>query len=194
MLQCGHCGHENPDGSRFCNSCGKGLLGPAMRQQGKTPRMIAIMVLPMVVLIGVAGFMVMGKGCSSVEGGLVSAGQPLGDFTFTPAQCRSGQRMQFFGVVILGKGQNDGAVVPFIDTLKGKLVKVEVPGSCRPPDYEECREVVVEPKQCSRFAVSIRRTGTEVNDIRLLEGSMDIDCKFPEGGTLKGKMEFDRCD
>ncbi|MBN1531492.1 MAG: zinc-ribbon domain-containing protein [Spirochaetes bacterium] len=193
MVQCRQCGHENPDGSLYCNRCGAGLDAPAMRTPKKKPLRV-MMFLPMAILLGVAMYMVVGKGCSSVSGNLVSTGRPLGDFTFTPEQCRSGQRMQFFGVGILGKGQNDGAVLPMIDAARGKLVKIEIPGTCRPPDFEECTEVIVEPKQCSRFAVSIRRTGTEVNDIRLMEGSVELDCSFPEGGTLKGRMEFSRCD
>ncbi len=102
--------------------------------------------------------------------------------------------MNFFGAVLLGDGPNDGAVVVGSDPLKGNYVKVEVPKSCKPPDHEECTEILVDRKACSVFKVRLKRTNTTVNDIRLIDGSLKLKCKFPEGGTFKGKIKFDSCD
>ena len=32
-----------------------------------------------------------------------------------------------------------------------------------------------------------------VNKIRALRGKLELDCKFEEGGSIKGKIEFDYC-
>jgi hypothetical protein len=136
----------------------------------------------------------LGKGCSKPEGTLISKGKPAGDFTFVPKKCRSGERMQFFGAVMLGEGQQDGAVVAIHDPIKGKLVKVEVPGSCRPPDYEKCHEILIEQKQCSTFNVNVKRTNIIINEIVLIDGSLKLDCTFPEGGTIKADMKFENCN
>jgi class 3 adenylate cyclase len=36
MGTCGACSAENPDGARFCNSCGSPLTGPEPREERKT--------------------------------------------------------------------------------------------------------------------------------------------------------------
>lgn len=136
----------------------------------------------------------MSRGCSSVTGTLVARGEPLGTFTFVPKQCRSGQRMNFFGSVILGEGQQDGAVVAIIDPVKGKVVKVEVPGSCLPPDYEKCKEVIIDPQYCSRYDVTVDKIPVMINNIVMVGGRLNLDCAFPGGGTAKGEIKFTRCN
>lgn len=198
MNKCMKCGHETTDpDALYCSRCGtKLILQPGSAQSptgtGKT-RKILMMMLPLnIVLITFAFLMV--KGCSSVTGTLVSQGGAMGDFTFTPKECRSGQRLGFFGSVLLGEGQTGGAVVAIFDPLKGKIVKIEVPGSCEPPDYEKCKEVIVDPQYCSTYDVKLDRTSILVNDIVLSEGSLNLDCKYPDGGSVKGSMTFDRCN
>jgi hypothetical protein len=102
--------------------------------------------------------------------------------------------MQFFGAVLLGKRPTDGAVVAMINQVKGKLVKVEIPGSCKPPDYEVCDEMIVEQRQCSRYDVTVNRTSVMVNNIVLIEGRINVDCTFPGGGSVKGELIFERCN
>jgi len=155
---------------------------------------ISFLLVPLNIAI-VAGVLFMtGKGCSKSEGQFMAEGPPVGDFTVVPKKCRSGQRMNFFGAVLLGEGPDDGAVVAIIDPVRGKLVKVEVPGSCKPPDREVCREVLIEPAHCPKFDVSVTRTSTTVNDIRLLDGHINIECSYPEGGVVKADLKFENCD
>ena len=71
---------------------------------------------------------------------------------------------------------------------------MEVPGSCEPPDYEKCKEVIIDPQYCSRYDMKLDRTSIMVNDIVLVEGSLDIECSFPGGGSVSGKLTFDRCN
>lgn len=148
-----------------------------------------------IITVGVLGFMFVGGGsCSSVEGTFESAGDPLGTFTFMPAQCRSGERMNVHGAILVGEGPTDGGVMVIQDPVKGPIVKVELPGSCQPPDHEVCTEVTIDKSECKVFKVKIRRTNTTVNDIRLMAGSLELDCQFKEGGTVKAKLDFDNCD
>lgn len=187
----------DPDG-RYCSQCGSPLevrIASAASTKTKKKRFrFLLFFVPLQIAIAAGGFYLVSGGCSSVSGSLVSAGKPLGNFTFTPSQCRSGERMQFFGAVLLGKGPADGAVVAMIDQMKGKLVKVEIPGSCKPPDYEVCDEVIIDARQCSRYDVVVNRTNVVVNEIFQVEGRVNLDCTFPGGGSVKGELTFKRCN
>ncbi|MCP4675024.1 MAG: zinc-ribbon domain-containing protein [Deltaproteobacteria bacterium] len=221
MAACPKCNQQVQDNSAFCSSCGATLGGApppllsspvslpdlqgqqspvnpkaaAARMKSK-PKVAPIMGLAISVAIAICAgiFMFMGKGCSSTKGVFVSQGAPLGNFTFTPKQCRSGQRMSMHGAVILGEGPTSGAVVVFRDPTKGELVKVEVPGSCRPPDYEICTEIIVDRQYCATYEISIQRTNTEVNRIRLIDGYLRLGCRFPQGGTISASIDFTNCD
>lgn len=200
MTRCPECGKKVDFGDRFCRACGKELReavsAPAAQKPAgpKKRRMVGVIALANVLLVGGAVFMVAGKGCSSVKGNLAAAGEPLGSFTFVPAQCRSGQRMSFHGVALLGKGPQDGGILAIEDAVRGKLLKVEIPGSCKPPDYEICKVVEVTPDQCQIFDLQVHRTGTQVNDIRLMKGTLRLSCAFRQGGTATADFEFSRCD
>lgn len=199
MRQCQVCKHQViEDDARYCSACGAPLAESAPSATTRTAgtsrkKKILFLTIPLNILL-VAGAFFMMKGCSSVTGTFTAKGEPLGNVTFVPKQCRSGQRMGFFGAVMLGEGQQDGALVAFLDPVKGKVVKVEVPGSCEPPDYEKCKEVIIDPQYCTRYDVKLDRTSIMVNDIVLVKGSLDIDCSFPGGGSASGKLTFDRCN
>jgi len=197
MKKCSSCGHEMPEHDLFCGQCGSRFevtpQTPITPTRKKRPLWI-IIILAVLVQGAVVGYLFMGKGCSKTEGNLVSKGEPVGTFTFTPDACRSGQRMQFYGAVILGKDQHSGAVVVIEDALKGKIVKIEVPGSCQPPDYEKCKEVIIDPAACNVYDMAVKRTSTVVNDIRLVDGHLRLNCGFKEGGNLQANLTFENCD
>jgi predicted nucleic acid-binding Zn ribbon protein len=195
-MKCSVCNHQLNDGDQFCSKCGFKVDEKKQRTSEpgkKTGRRILIPAL-FLAQIGIFAFFFLGKGCSSVEGNLISKGEPVGDFTFVPHSCRSGQRMQFFGAVILGKGQQDGAIVLIEDPVKGRIVKIEVPGSCEPPDFEKCKEVIIDPAACSVYSMSVKRTSTMVNDIHLIDGSLKLNCLFREGGSVAADMVLKNCD
>lgn len=165
------------------------------KRSGPSPLRFLPFAIGPIITVGVLGFLFFGGGsCSSVEGAFESAGEPLGTFTFVPAQCRSGERMNVHGAILVGKGPTDGGIIVVQDPVKGPTVKVELPGSCQPPDHEVCTEVTIDPSECKVFKVKIRRTSTTVNDIRLMAGSLELDCQFKAGGTVEAKLEFDNCD
>jgi len=199
MKICYKCKRQIDDNDAlYCSKCGTRLTdvpsgSDPLVQRRKSIAKILLIALPLNILIFGGVFFIF-KGCSKVEGNLVATGEPMGNFTFVPKQCRSGQHMNFFGAIILGAGPQDGAVVPFIDPAKGKQVKVEVPGSCEPPDYEKCKEVIIEPKYCSQYDVVVDKIPVMINDIVMMKGHLNLDCTFPGGGTAKGTIIFDRCD
>lgn len=165
------------------------------KRKGLNPLRLIPFALGPIIMVGVFGFMfIKGGSCSSVEGQFVSTGEPLGAFTFVPKQCRSGERMDFHGAVLVGEGPNDGGIMVIQDPVKGQIIKVELPGSCQPPDHEVCTEVTIDKSECSTFKVKVTRTNTTVNDIRLMDGSLELDCKFREGGSVKAKLDFSNCD
>ena len=57
-----------------------------------------------------------------------------------------------------------------------------------------CTYVDIDPKLCKRFNVDIRNTNTYVNEIRLLDGSLQLACTFPEGGNATADIKFESCD
>ena len=75
--------------------------------------------------------------------------------------------------------------------MKGTLVQVQKKETCK---GDSCEYVVFDREECTQFDVSIESTNTTVNDIRVLEGHLRLDCKFAEtGGTAKADITF-TCD
>lgn len=198
MRQCHNCRRQiDDDEALYCSKCGTRLVDIQTATGGTAPKRNIRKVLFVALginLVIVGGFLFMNKGCSRVTGTFVATGEPLGNFTFVPKQCRSGQHMNFFGSVLLGEGQQDGALVAVIDPVKGKTIKIEVPGSCEPPDYEKCKEVIIDPKYCSRYDVTVNKTGIMVNNIIMVDGKVNVDCVFPGGGTARGNITFEKCN
>ncbi|MBM4397320.1 MAG: hypothetical protein FJ087_16750 [Deltaproteobacteria bacterium] len=212
MPFCSKCGADTAVDDSFCRRCGADLNarpGDAVEvraapgtpgepraggQARNKPLLWAIAgvanVFVVVGLLTVLG----GKGCGHSEGSLVATGKPLGDFVLTPTQCRSGQRTGFFGVALVGDGPTEGGVLVVADPVNGRSLKIEVPGSCKPPDYDACTEIAIKPEQCSTFDVRVERTSTTVNDIVLLDGHAKVECAFPEGGTAKADFRFENCN
>jgi len=139
--------------------------------------------------------------CSSTEGKLVASGEALGDFTLTPTQCRSGEHEQFFGVYLLPEANNKGGVKIVKDPTSGYRVTIEKPGSCK---EDVCEVVEVTADGCETFKVRVVPTSTYVNDIRLLDGSLHLDCdgdkasrpgsRAPRPPTVKANITFESCD
>jgi hypothetical protein len=212
MKTCPGCGREIAEAdARFCPGCGgrldagrtfeappqpigPGRLAPDARARRKR-RIIMIALLADIPIFAIVFFLAFsGKGCGHTEGSFIAQGQPLGDFTFTPTRCRSGQRMSFFGAILVGDGPTEGGLLVGEDAVKGKFVKLEVPGSCKPPDYEVCTELFIERSYCSVFEAGVKYTNTTVNDIRLVDGHLRLDCQFPEGGSVKADIQFENCN
>ncbi len=208
MPFCRQCGSETKSTDKFCAECGTPLSpgtpagavprvpdGSLKTAKGKPVRPALIltgMILP--AAAGLAIFFLGSEGCSSVEGGLVAGGGTIPAFRLDPTQCRSGARRNFFGVILVGKDQHQGGLIVSDDVTRGKFLRVEVPGSCEPPDYEKCNVIDLSASDCSRFKVNVRTTNSTVNDIRLLEGELDIECETASLGKISGGIKFESCD
>jgi hypothetical protein len=210
VASCFSCGTAFEPGDRFCANCGTprrpdrnesvDASAEADEEPMKVPRKISGTRLLVGSVLGAAfwGVIIMvaldSDGCSSTEGTFEASGKPLGDFTFTPTHCRSGQHESFFGVYLLGKDGDAGGLKVVIDPRDGGAVMVEVPGSCRGADNDDCTVVPLEQDACATFDLDIEPTNTYVNDIRLLDGRLRLACTLPEGGSARADVRFSSCD
>ena len=128
----------------------------------------------------------MGPIATDVKGQLESRGEPLGDWVMTPDECRSGQVQDFYGVDLHSSADTQLGVRIIRDPPRGDLVNVNIPGS-------DNRAVQFSADQCDRFDVAIERTSKSKNDIRLLDGHLQLDCKTT-GGRIHGDITFTNCD
>lgn len=141
--------------------------------------------------IGIIPFFLMSKGCSSSEGSFQSTGAPLGDFTLVPKHCKSGEHEGFYGVFVLPEAENQGGLKIVQDPVQNRwVIHVELPGSCV---GGTCKVVTLDATRCSKYDVSVERTNTTVNDIRLLDGKLELACAF-EGGSVNANIRFESCD
>ncbi len=216
---CSHCGHENEQKDRFCGGCARPLdreafgagapprsdsSAPSDRQsqtgtKGQAPK--AIILTSILFALGPILFFVFGTGgggCSgSVEGNLRSTGQPHGDYTLNPTSCFSGEHESFFGVWVATDLRDENGRSGFKGGLK--LVKahtgqweayLESPLECQ---SFNCVTRQIDPAHCTVYEIDVRNTSTEINDIRVREGTARLECTFPEGGTLSANLKFDGC-
>jgi hypothetical protein len=139
------------------------------------------------------GLFAVGDCGGSTEGSIAVAGGPRGTFTFTPTGCASMQPYGQFGANIHGDDPNDGAVYVTVDHRRGKLVEVEVPGSCRNADGTECTVFELPRDRCSVHDAAVEFNGVVVNDVRLVEGHVHVDCALEDGTTVRGQITFDGC-
>lgn len=117
---------------------------------------------------------------SDIEGSLRTSGR-LGDATFVPDHCESGQAFGFFGVELSSEAQPGRRIRLLRDALKGSMVTVEVTGASQPL-------AVFGAADCRRIDVNVRKTNTIVNSIYVVEGRASIEC--PE---LVGTVQFGGC-
>jgi hypothetical protein len=220
-MNCSQCSMPLSPDARFCNNCGLAVapgqrpapqwgapaappVPPGLPQVGMpfggpiaapvpnpakvVRRMATAMVL--IAVLGIVPFFFLAGGCSSTEGAVVSQGQPLGDFTFTPKECKSGQHEGFHGVFLLPEADNGGGIKIVNDPVRNTwVIHVEVPGSCSPT----CKVVTLDPTKCATYDVAVERTNTTVNDIRLLDGRLNLRCSF-EDGSASANVKFEGCD
>jgi hypothetical protein len=193
-LTCTACGAANAAGSKFCGQCAEPLVTPGDLKGGSNA---GFGVLGGFLMVGLVVFLVFTIGSSDVKGEIRSQGQPFGSYVLVPKECHSGEHESFFGVWVTPPMVKSGGREGFKGGLK--LVKthlgtwtvyVESPLECK---GLECAIRELDRAHCQRFDVNVRNTNTVVNDIRVREGHVRLDCKLPEGGTLKANVEFDGC-
>lgn len=131
--------------------------------------------------------------CGSSEGQFIVSGGPHGEWRFVTTGCASMQPFGQMGANLHADGHNDGAVYVTLDHSRGYNVELEVPGSCRNADGTDCTVFPVPREQCTRYDVHLKHTGTVVNDVRLVEGHVDVECALTDGTQVVGRIVFDGC-
>jgi hypothetical protein len=209
MAFCTSCGNAFDEGDRFCSKCGAAKpdgspdplpasVAAETPSSTLTPEKKKGVFLRSLLAIPIWGVIIWAvfffKGCSSTEGTATAKGAPLGDFVFVPEVCKSGEHESFRGVFLLGADEHAGGIKAISDERDGDFLDFEVPGSCSGPDNEDCTVVRVEPSMCETFKLRVKNTNSFVNEIRLLDGSLELDCTFEQGGSLVADVRFESCD
>lgn len=145
----------------------------------------ASVIVPIVVTIVIGGF-----SGGEVTGGLRGAGPLVGDFAFAADACASGQEDGFVGVYLGAADRSDVRLKAFQDPAYGEMVVLQIPGSCEGP---RCKQVLLRGDSCARFSVRIEKTNTTINDIRVLDGALALDCRLKSGDAISGEIEFEGC-
>ena len=159
----------------------EGELGAANLPTGKPAAVSSgagatLAVVPLIVIVSV--FLFFSALSSSTEGSFELAGQ-LGDQTFAPDHCASGQLDGFFGVALTSEASPGLVVRAMRDPTRGTLIAVQRNGH---------KPVVLSPEECTSLQVNVSRTSTNVNDVWAVRGSASADCP-----GLKGSVTFDGC-
>jgi hypothetical protein len=207
---CTKCGTQFREGDQFCGKCGTARTveagaagaGPTQAPQpvgglrsgapARTVKPLSLL-LGILVPLGIGLVIFFGVGdCGSVEGSMQVSGA-RGDFTFVPTGCDSMQPYGRFGANLHGDGPNDGAVYVTVDHVSGTLVEIEVPGSCRNADGTDCTVFPVPRDRCRVYTPSVDYSGTVVNDVRLVEGSVRLECELEDGTVIQGNLTFSGC-
>lgn len=116
-----------------------------------------------------------------VNGKFEARGEQIGNFTFEPDRCRSGERQGFFGVFLFKKGDSDHFVkVARNPATDQTVVSVKIPGTDKMRVLTTCKVLTSE----------IHRTNTRVNKIWVVKGSVQVDCPTE---SFKGQATFDNC-
>jgi hypothetical protein len=205
---CTGCGSQLREGDLFCGKCGRTRaappepaaripVGPAPRHQRSSGGPSKLRFLPVILgmllplAIGLFVFTRVGD-CGSAEGSVQVTG-PRGDFSFAPTGCASMQPWGRFGANLHGDGPNDGAVYVTLDHATGSRVDLEIPGSCRNANGTDCDVFTVPRDRCTLYEALVERTGTTVNDVRLVKGRVRLDCELDDGTVVRGDISFNGC-
>lgn len=120
------------------------------------------------------------------KGSVESTGGPLGKWTMPIDVCQSGEHQGFFGVDLLSHSNRELGVRVIVDAAKGKLVNVNIPGGKK-------EALPLDREKCSKLEIDIKKTNSQVNDIHLIEGSLDFDCAQGETDRVFGRVSFENC-
>lgn len=136
----------------------------------------AMVIVPIALVFG--AFMMFSAFSASLEGSFKMSGE-LGNMTFTPTGCESGQLHGFAGAQMTAKDAPGTVVRAIKDPVRGTLIAVEHPGQ---------QPIVLSPDKCELLNVSVRNNGNIVNDVYAVMGSASAKC---EG--FEGVVKFDGC-
>jgi hypothetical protein len=120
---------------------------------------------------------------TSISGSVRAEGSQVGSWAFTPDICESGFRRSFYGVRMFSSQSDQLAFVYVDDPTRGGSIEVKVPEK----DYG----YRFYQQDCRVLDVSLQ-TGSMINNVRAISGTIDLDCQT-QGGSLKGSFKFVNC-
>jgi hypothetical protein len=158
---------------------------PMLPKKRSRAGLIVKVVLGLLVAGGI-GFFIWYMSWSRVDGKIVSSGGPLGSWSASFDECRSGDAFtpDFFGVDLLTASPRVHVQVQGGDA-KATVVVGSPAGD--EPHVDLSREV------CSKFDVSVSWGNAEVNDVDTVEGAVHLDCAPSGGGRIQLDAEFKSC-
>jgi hypothetical protein len=125
-------------------------------------------------------------------GHIESTGE-TGTWVLDKGLCRSGEREHYSGAIAVGPEGSGIAVKLVKDPIKGWNAVINIADSCKAKaEKGGCQAVVLTSSDCKTLDVELGPTNTTVNDVRVVEGKLTIDCKSGTS-TIKGQLTFDYC-
>ena len=120
----------------------------------------------------------------SVSGELTLRGAQGEAVRWRPDSCLSGEVEQFFGF-ILGSDGSPVVLRAVIDPLDGSGLRVV--------GLEGADGVVFRREACERMELIVEPSGWQVNEIRDLNGRLDVSCSIAGVGSVEGSVEVRHC-
>jgi hypothetical protein len=113
------------------------------------------------------------------------ASATLGNHMLTPTVCGSGERQLFFGADFLdSQGITTRLIVDPAGAASLRLFAA---------DHPLDEGLLFRRQDCSRFQLSLDRTGWQVNDVYDLRVSLEFDCRTASGDSAEGSLRVDHC-
>lgn len=129
------------------------------------------------------------RGEPAVTGALTLAGPTFGERTLAPATCTTGEHELFLGADLREAGAGEGVLVArlVVDPLAGPAVRIYAAAARFGP------AVVVRREECAAFHFSLAETGWRINDYRVYDVSLELDCALPSGDRVAGELAAPGC-
>jgi hypothetical protein len=153
-----------------------------------TPRKPALFLLLAGIALLCAGCVV-GTALSAAKaqpaGSVTLTSPALGDRTFQPAACQSGEHQLFLGADFL---EGQGIITRLIVAPTG-IASLRFFEAAHPLNPG----VLFRREDCGRFELTLDRTGWRINDIYDLHISLDFECRAASGEAAVGHLVTDHC-
>ena len=133
------------------------------------------------VALAVASLFASGCADESISGNLFARGGVLDDWALDPSVCFSGQPVGFRGVDLCG---GNGCIRLKLSQTDGPHLTVYEPHPVVPREFT--------PDDCDHFRVTFERTPAYVSDVRVVNGTLDIECTN-EPRAISGRLAFTGC-
>jgi hypothetical protein len=159
---------------------------PSMKSPAKGVWLAGFGTLVLFLLGPVLGVLVCLSLKSKSQGSVESTGGELRKWTMQVDRCRSGEHQGFFGVDLYSNANERLGVRALVDATRGPLLNVNVPDGKK-------EAIQFDREKCSKLVVDVKKSGSQVNEIHLLDGTVEFDCSHGKGERVFGKVSFENC-